>query len=98
MGLELWRRLELDRLLAPLLGVPGDEADVGWSQVAAVLAINRLCAPDIELAIEHRWFPSTALDDLLGIDAAKINDTRLYRCLDRLLPHKAKQEQNLKQR
>ena len=98
LGLELWRQLELDRLFAPLLDRPGDEADVPWSQVAAVLAINRLCAPSSELAIEQRWFPTTALDDLLGIDADKVNDTRLYRCLDRLLPHKAKLEQHLRQR
>ena len=26
-----------------------------WSRVAAVLAINRLCAPGSELAIEERW-------------------------------------------
>ncbi|MGH2519553.1 MAG: IS1634 family transposase, partial [Chloroflexota bacterium] len=98
LSLELWRRLELDRLLAPLMDRPEDEAEVPWSRVAALLAINRLCAPGSELAIEQRWFPATALDDLLGIDAAKINDTRLYRCLDRLLPHKTKLEQHLKQR
>src|ERR1039458_3708822 len=28
----------------------------------------------------------------------KINDTRLYRCLDRILPHKTKLERHLKQR
>jgi len=71
---------------------------VRWSRVAAVLAINRLCAPGSELAIEERWYPSTALDDLLEIEEGKINDTRLYRCLDRILPHKTKLEQHLKQR
>ena len=55
LGLELWRRLELDRFLAPLMDRPGDEADVPWSRVAALLAINRLCAPGSELAIEQRW-------------------------------------------
>jgi transposase len=35
---------------------------------------------------------------LLGFPAGAINDTRLYRCLDRLLPHQAKLEQHLKQR
>ena len=69
-----------------------------WSRVAALLAINRLCAPGSELAIEERWYPSTALDDLLGIEEGKINDTRLYRCLDRILPHKTKLERHLKQR
>src|SRR5271155_5277161 len=48
------------------------------------------------LAEDHRghWYPSTALDDLLHIAKGKINDTRLYRCLDRLLPCKTKLEQH----
>lgn len=98
LGLELWRRLELDRFFAEVLDRSGDGVEVPWSQVAALLAINRLCAPGSELAIEQRWFPATALDDLLGIDATQINDTRLYRCLDRLLPYKGALEQHLKQR
>src|SRR5450759_2155308 len=96
LGLELWRRLELDRFFEQ--AVDDDAADVPWSRVAALLAINRLCAPGSELAIEQRWYPSTALDDLLGIEDGQINDTRLYRCLDRILPHKTQLEQHLKQR
>jgi transposase len=96
LGLELWRRLELDRFFEQT--VDDDPADVPWSRVAALLAINRLCAPSSELAIEQRWYPSTALDDLLGIEEGKINDTRLYRCLDRILPHKTKLERHLKER
>src|SRR5215469_966492 len=96
LGLDLWKRLGLDDFLAQHL----DEgsADVPWSRVAAVLAINRLCAPGSELAVEQQWYPSTALEDLLHIEKDKINDTRLYRCLDRLLPPKSKIEQRLKQR
>ena len=96
LGLELWKRLQLDRFFEP--AVDAEEADVPWSRITAVLAINRLCAPGSGLAIEERWYPSTALDDLLGIEEGKINDTRLYRCLDRVLPHKTKLEQHLKQR
>jgi transposase len=96
LGLELWRRLALDRFFEQ--AVDEDPADVPWSRVAALLAINRLCAPGSELAIEQRWFPSTALDDLLGMEEEKINDTRLYRCLDRILPHKTKLERHLKER
>src|SRR4051812_9420310 len=96
LGLELWKRLELDRFFEQ--AVDHDEADVRWSRVAALLAINRWCAPGSELAIEQRWYPSTALDDLLGIEEGKINDTRLYRCLDRILPHKTKLERHLKER
>jgi transposase len=38
------------------------------------------------------------LDDLLGVEAGKINDSRLYRCLDLLLPHKAQLERHLARR
>ena len=96
LGLELWRRLDLDRFFEQ--AVDDDPADVPWSRVAALLAVNRLCAPGSELAIEQRWYPSTALDDLLGIEEGKINDTRLYRCLDRMLPHKTELERHLKER
>src|SRR6266513_39749 len=93
LGLELWKRLELDHFFEEAI----DEApaDVPWSRIAALLTINRLCAPGSELAVEQRWYPSTALDDLLGIEEGKINDTRLYRCLDRLLPHKTQLERHL---
>jgi transposase len=96
LGLELWKRLELDRFFEQ--AVDGESADVPWSRVAALLAINRLCAPGSELAIEQGWYPSTAMDDLLQIDEGKINDTRLYRCLDHILPHKTKLERHLKNR
>ena len=93
LGLALWRQLQLDEFFAARLD--GAEADVPWSRVAAVLAINRLCAPGSELAIEERWYPTTALDDLLHIPDGKINDTRLYRALDQLLPHKTALERHL---
>jgi hypothetical protein len=96
LGLELWKRLGLDRFWEGL--VDEEAADVPWFRVAALLAINRLCAPSSELGIEERWYPTTALDDLLGMAEGKINDTRLYRCLDRLLPHKTKLERHLKER
>lgn len=95
LRLELWKQLGLAEFLAGHLDVDG--ADVPWSRVAAVLAINRLCDPGSELAVEQHWYPSTALDDLLHIAKGKMNDTRLYRCLDRLLPLKTKIEQHLSQ-
>jgi hypothetical protein len=94
LGLELWKQLELDGFWEALLDGPEEGAEVRWSRIAALLASNRRCAPGSELAIEERWYPSRALDDLLGIEAGKINDTRLYRCLDRLLPHKTQLERH----
>jgi hypothetical protein len=96
LGLELWKRLGLDDLFEDTLD--RERADVAWSRVAAVLAVNRLCAPGSELAIEQRWYPTTALDDLLRIPDGKLNHTRLYRCLDRLLPCKAVLERHFKRK
>jgi transposase len=96
LGLQLWKQLGLDNFFERR--VDGDRAEVPWSQIAAVLAINRLCAPGSELKIEERWYPSTALDDLLEIAEGKLNDTRLYRCLDKILPEKTRLEQHLKER
>jgi transposase len=93
LGLALWRQLRLDEFFETRLdAVP---ADVPWSRVATILAINRLCAPGSELAIEERWYPTTALDDLLHIPEGAINDTRLYRTLDHLLPQKTALERHL---
>jgi transposase len=93
LGLALWRQLRLDEFFETQ--VDAAPADVPWSRVAAVLAINRLCAPGSELAIEERWYPTTALDDLLHIPDGTINDSRLYRALDHLLPHKTALERHL---
>jgi hypothetical protein len=51
LGLELWKRLQLDRFFEE--AADPQDADVPWSRIAAVLAINRLCAPGSELAIEE---------------------------------------------
>ncbi len=39
-----------------------------------------------------------ALEDLIGLPASQVNDDRLYRALDRLLPHKAALEKHLRTR
>ena len=96
VGLDLWKRLKLDQFYEEL--IDEEQADVAWSRIAALLAINRLCEPSSELAVEERWYPSTALDDLLGIAEGKVNDSRLYRCLDHLIPHKTKLERHLRER
>jgi len=70
-------------------------ADVPWSRVAAVLAVFFPTGCVLQVAnwpSNRHWYPSTAWNDLLHIAKGKINDTRLYRCLDRLLPLKTKIE------
>jgi hypothetical protein len=54
-------REERKGLCAPHPKLDHEPPDVPWSRVAALLAINRFCAPGSEVAIEPRWYPSTAL-------------------------------------
>jgi transposase len=92
----LWRLLELDVLLDRIM--PRGREEISWPQMAAVLAIARLCEPSSELHIEDTWYRSTALDDLLGIPVEKVHTDRLYASLDQLLPHKDELERHLRQR
>ena len=96
MSLGLWRLLELDVLLEKLL--PSGREEVPRAQVAAILAVARLCRPQSELHIEQVWYRGTALADLLGVAADKVHTDRLYQCMDWLLPHKAALEKHLKNR
>jgi transposase len=96
LGWTLWRALRLDETVGALLP-PGREA-IPWAQMAAVLVIARLCEPSSELHIAEDWYRKTALPDLLGLAVERINDDRLYRALDHLLPHKFALEQHLRQR
>jgi hypothetical protein len=66
--------------------------------MAQVLMLSRLCKPSSELRITEHFYHQGALPDLLGIPEEKINDDRLYRALDQLLPHKEAQEPHLKER
>jgi transposase len=96
LGWLLWRALKLDELCAELLP-PGRES-VSWADVVAILVIGRLCEPSSELHLAEQWYRTTALEDLLKIPAESVYDERLYRTLDRVLPHKEAIEQHLVQR
>jgi len=86
LGWTLWRALKLDEVLARL--VPEGREAVPWATMAAVLVLARLSEPSSELHIAETWYRGTALEDLFGLPPALVNDDRLYRALDQLLPHK----------
>lgn len=96
LGWTLWRALGLDRLCEELL--PAGREAVPWPTTAAVLVLARLCEPSSELHIAETWYRGTALEDLLDLPTELVNDDRLYRALDRLLPHKVAIEKHLKER
>lgn len=86
LGCRLWEELGLSDFWDARLG--SQRGEVPWRKVLQLLVVNRLCEPGSELAIHARWFERSAMDELLGSDFAVACKDRLYRCLDRLLPHK----------
>ena len=96
VALALWRRLGLHRFFEEHFE-PGRES-VSWDQVIAILAVGCFCQPSSELALAERWYASTALEDLTGVEVERIYDNRLYRGLDRLLPLKEALFTHLKER
>lgn len=96
LALELIKRLRLDEFFRKKL--PAGREDVPCSATALMLVIARLCEPSSELSIAENFSRKTALCDLLGVPEEKIYDNRLYRALDKLLPHKSELEAHLKNR
>ena len=95
LGFELMRYLGLDRFFLEHVSLGREE--VGWASMAEVLVVCRLCHPSSELHIAEHFYEQTALADLLGIPTDKINEDRLYRALDQILPHKEALEKHLKE-
>ncbi|MDO8654877.1 MAG: IS1634 family transposase, partial [bacterium] len=96
LGLEIAEKLGLIGFLDKQL--PQGREDVPWSLTALTLVLMRLCEPSSELRIAEELYERSALGDLVGIPAGKINGDRLYRALDKLLPQKAELEKHLKER
>lgn len=96
LGLEVCRRLGLPEFLDQTIAT-GRE-DIPWPVMALVLVLGRLCDPASELYLAEHFFASSALGELLSVPAEKVNDDRLYRALDKLLPHKKAMEKHLKER
>lgn len=86
LGLLLWNNLGFANFCREHMEEGREE--IPWSVMTSILVLARFCAPSSELQIAESWYDRTALDDLLGVHDDKINDDRLYRALDALLPHK----------
>ena len=96
LGTKLWRMAKFDEFFEEHL--PEGKEDIPWWTLAEILTLARLCEPSSELHIAEDWFRKTALGDLLGVNEEKINDDRLYRGLDKVLPLKSALEDHLRKR
>jgi len=96
LALQLVKQLGLHEFFDRTL--PTRQEHVPWSLTVLILIIARFCKPSSELHIAEHFYRQSALCDLLGIPVDKVDDNRLYRGLDELLPHKQALEVFLKQR
>jgi len=94
LGQWLLERLGLTTFFTEHL--PPGRAEIPWAVMAQVLLLGRFLDPSSELRLAEHGYGRTALADVLGVPLAKINDDRLYRALDALLPHKAALTQHLR--
>jgi len=96
LGLEVVEKLGLVEFLDSVM--PRGREEISWSMMTLVLALSRLCDPSSELRIAEHIYERSALGDLLGVPVGKVNEDRLYRALDALLPFKVELEKHLKSR
>ena len=86
LALLLWSKLGFASFCKERF--PEGREEIPWGIMVCILVLARFCSPSSEFQIADSWYGKTALDDLLGVPSDKINDDRLYRALDALLPHK----------
>lgn len=96
LGLILWKKLKLDEIFERLQE-KGKE-DVEWDIMFCITALARFCNPSSDLAISESWYEKTALEDFTGVAVEKVNESRLYRTLDRIVEHKDEVCKNLQER
>ena len=96
LGLALLRQLGLPELFDALL--PQGREEISWSVMTQTLVLGRLVDASSELRLAEHTYEASALSELLGVPGEKVNEDRLYRTLDRLLPHKTALEKHLQQR
>lgn len=75
---SMWNYWKLSELFNRLL--PRGAEQVPTSQVLVPLVLQRCIAPGSKLYAQ-RWFPTTALPELLGVSVEHFNNTRIHRAL-----------------
>jgi len=81
VALAMWNSWKLTNLINRLL--PRGAETVPASLIIASLVIQRCIAPGSKLYAQ-RWFPTTALPELLGVKIEHFNNSRIHRVLEDL--------------
>jgi transposase len=93
---ELYQQLGLDQFWASRLR--RSREGTNWCDILQTLVCYRLIDPGSEWRLHRQWFEQSAMADLLGADFMLAEKNALYRCLDKLLPHKQALFSHLRQR
>src|SRR6516165_3871830 len=96
LACRLYEQLDLDQFWASRL--PDSRKGTQWRHILQTLVCYRLIDPGSEWRLHRQWFEQSAMADLLGADYALAEKNALYRCLDKLLAHKAALFDHLHQR
>ena len=86
LACRLYEQLGLDHFWQARL--PDSREGTRWRHILQTLVVYRLLDLGSEWRLHRLWFEQTAMADLLGADYALVEKNALYRCLDKLLPHK----------
>ncbi len=96
LACQLWDQLGLDEFWSDKL--PASRQGTRWLNVFKTLVCYRLIDPGSEWRLHRHWYEQSAMGDLLGEDGGLVQIDKLYRCSDKLLPHKEDLFTYLKQR
>lgn len=94
--LLLWQQLRLEEFWQQRL--PPSRQQTSWYHLLVVLCAYRWLDPGSEWRLHRQWYARSAMGDLLGEDFALAAKDNLYRCLDKLVAHKAALFSFLKER
>src|SRR5712691_10313406 len=96
LACALYEQLELDEFWRSRL--PDSREGTPWHDILQTLVCYRLIDPGSEWRLHRLWFEQSAMGDLLGEDYALVEKNALYRCLDKVLPHKRELFDHLRRR
>jgi transposase len=96
LACQLYEQLGVHRFFADRL--PDSREGTCWQHILQTLVCYRLIDPGSEWRLHRQWFEQSAMADLLGADYGLAEKNALYRCLDKLLPHKEALFSHLRQR
>jgi hypothetical protein len=96
LACQLYEQLGLNSFWADRL--PDSREGTCWLHILQTLVCYRLIDPGSEWRLHRQWFEQSAMADLLGADYALVEKNALYRCLDKVLPHKQALFSHLRER